>query len=240
MEKLHLVPVIHLENGSAVINNQITGEKLFTDPVDLAVELDELGFDELLLVDDSGEKDGVFTAYDLAYEIAGYTSIEIIAKGGLRTFESVAKVYETGIARAMLSSLPILDPETMVQLIDAFGSNSLLVNIDLLDDSVVYKNKTEISEMPIEQIIELYSSMGIDRFSIHSYGENNTKMSPDLSFFEKVSYTYPRNRIYAGEGIDTADDFLAFENAGLTGMYLGDEFYTNADLFKGMKKYVFD
>jgi len=240
MEKLHLIPVIHLENGNAVINDRSTDEKLFTDPVDLAVELDELGFDELLVVDDTGEEDGEFTAYDLVYEMAGYTSFEIIAKGGLRSFEAVAKLFETGVSRAMLTSLPILDPEKIMQLIDAFGSNSILINIDLLDDTVVYKNKKEPSEMPIEQIIELYSSFGIDRFSVHSYNENNIKEKPILEFFEKVSYTYPRKSIYAGEGLDNAEEFLDFENARLKGMYLGDEFYTNAALFKGMKKYAFE
>jgi len=40
MEKMHLVPVIHLVDGQALIENKKTGEKLLTDPVDFAVELD--------------------------------------------------------------------------------------------------------------------------------------------------------------------------------------------------------
>ena len=69
----------------------------------------------MLLIDDSGDEKGEFSAYDLAFEIADYTSFEITAKGGFRTFDSIANVFETGIARVMLTSLSIMDPEKIVQ-----------------------------------------------------------------------------------------------------------------------------
>jgi phosphoribosylformimino-5-aminoimidazole carboxamide ribotide isomerase len=240
MEKLHLVPVIHLEKGNAFIIDRKSGEKIFTDPVDLAVELNEIGFDELLLIDNTGEEKGEFSAYDLAYEIADYTSFEITAKGGLRSFDSIAKIFEIGIARAMLTSLSIMDPEKIVQLVDAYGSNSFIIGMDLLEDALVYKRKKESSDMPIEQIIELYSSMGIDRFTISQFDSTFQKTSPDLSFYTRVMDIYPRIRLYAGEGIADVSQFLEFENIGLKGMFLGDEFYTNEDLFKGLKKYLFE
>ena len=48
---------------------------------------------------------------------------------------------------------------------------------------------------------------------------------------------FPRVGLYAGEGLDKADRFLDFENIGLRGMFLGDEFYTDEALFRGMKEY---
>lgn len=238
MDKLHLVPVIHLENGQAIIEDKSSGEKLFTDPVDLAVELDELGFDELLIVDDEGEKKGEFSAYDLLYEIAGFTNYEIIAKGGLRTINSVEKIFEAGAARAMLTTLSILNPEMMNQLVDVYGSNSFVIGMDLMGDSLVYNHKKDKSEMEIEQIINLYSSLGIDRYSLSILNDLGVKTNPDPAFFDRVISAYPRIRLYAGEGIDNTEQFLEFENAGIKGLFLGDEFYTNSDLFKEMKKYM--
>lgn len=238
MEKLHLVPVIHLEDGQAIIENKESGERLLTDPVDLAVELDELGFDELLLIDNDGEEKGEFSAYDLLYEMAGLTSFEIIAKGGLRSFEAISKTFEAGAARCMLNSLSISDPEKLTQLIDAYGSNSFIVEMDLMNDTLVYNNKKDSSDKILEEIIGLYSALGVDRFTLQNFDDLGEKLSPDPSFYDKVISMYPRIRLYAGEGIDNTKEFLEFENAGLKGMYLGDEFYTNADLFTGMKKYL--
>ena len=240
MDKLHLVPVIHLEDGHAIIEDKTSGEKLFTDPVDLAVELDELGFDELLLIDDDSDKKGEFTSFDLLYEIADLTQYEITIKGGLRSFESIARTFELGAARVMSTSLSILDPEMLTQLIDAYGSNSFIIGMDLMGDSLVYNHHKDKSEMMIEHVIDLYSAMGVDRFNIQSLSDVGKKLNPDPTFLDKVITAYPRIRLYAGEGLDNTDQFLEFENAGVKGMFLGDEFYTNEALFKGLKKYMID
>jgi len=237
MDKLHLVPVIHLEEGQAIIENKKNGERFFTDPVDLAVELSELGFDELLIIDDDGDKKGNFTAFELLYEIAELTDIELIVKGGFRNFDSISKAFDAGASRILLTSLSIENPEVITQLIDAYGSNSFIIGMELMNDSLVYHHHKDQSEMPIETVISLYNSLGIDRFSLQTLNDLGQKLSPDVAFLDNVISVFPRIRLYAGEGLDNADDFLDFENTGLSGMFLGDEFYTDESLFKGMKEY---
>lgn len=238
MEKLHLVPVIHLVEGQALIENKKTGEKLLTDPVDLAVELDELDFDELLLIDDEGDAKGEFSAYDLLYEMEGYTQFEIIAKGGLRDFDAIGKAFEAGASRVHLTSLSISDPEKITQMIDAYGSNSFIIGMDLKNDALVYKNKQEESDVAIEHIIDMYSALGIDRYSLRMIDDIGKYLNPDPSFLDNIVSAYPRIRLYAGEGLDNTSQFKEFEQAGIKGMFLGDDFYTNEDLFRGLKKYL--
>ena len=238
MEKLHLVPIIHLVEGHALIENKVTGEKLFTDPVDLAVELDELHFDELLLVDDEGDAKGEFSAYDLLYEMAGYTQFEIIAKGGLRSFEAIDKAFEAGAARVHLTSLSISDPEKIVQMIDAYGSNSFIIGMDLKEDALVYNNKQEKSDSAIEHIIDMFNALGVDRYSLQLINDIGKAQQPDPLFLDKIVSAYPRIRLYAGEGLNNTSQFEEFEQAGIKGMFLGDDFYTNEDLFRGLKEYL--
>jgi phosphoribosylformimino-5-aminoimidazole carboxamide ribonucleotide (ProFAR) isomerase len=237
MDKLHLVPVIHLEEGQALIENKKKGERFFTDPVDLAVELDELGFDEILIIDDDGDKKGEFTAFELLYEIAEYTQIELIVKGGFRNFDSISKAFDAGASRVMLTSMSIEDPEMLTQLIDAYGSNSFIIAMELMGDSLVYHHHKDKSEMLIESVISLYKGLGIDRFSIQLLDDLGRKLNPDLDFLDKVMAVFPRIRLYAGEGLNKASLFQEFENIGLSGMFLGDEFYTDEALFRGMKEY---
>jgi len=240
MEKMHLVPVIHLVDGQALIENKKTGEKLLTDPVDLAVELDELNFDELLLIDDNGEAKGEFSAFDLLYEIEGYTQFEIIVKGGLREFDSIGKAFEAGASRVHLTSLSISNPELITQLIDAYGSNSFIIGMDLKEDSLVYKNKQEKSEVAIEHIIDMFSALGIDRYSLQMINDIGKYLNPDPVFLDKIVSAYPRIRLYAGEGLDNTTQFEEFEHAGLKGMFLGDDFYTNEELFRGLNEYLIE
>ena len=85
MSKLQLVPEIYISDGFARIVNRQTGEKTLTDAVDLAVELEEIGFNELLLFDIDGTQKGEFTSNEILNEIAALTSFEIIVGGGIRT-----------------------------------------------------------------------------------------------------------------------------------------------------------
>lgn len=240
MEKLHLVPVIHLVDGNALIENKSTGEKLFTDPVDLAVELDELNFDEVLLIDDDGDSKGQFSAYDLLYEMEGYTQFEIIAKGGLRDFDSIGKAFEAGASRVHLTSLSISDPEKITQMIDAYGSNSFIIGMDLQNEALVYKNKQEKSDVAIEHIIDMFTALGVDRYSLRMVDDIGKYLTPDAAFLDNIISAYPRIRLYAGEGLDNTSQFEEFEKSGIKGMFLGDEFYTNEDLFRGLKNYLIE
>ena len=240
MEKLHLVPVIHLVEGQALIENKSTGEKFFTDPVDLAVELDELNFDELLLIDNDGDSTGKFSSFDLLYEIEGYTQGEIIVKGGLRDFDGIGKAFEAGASRVHLTSLSISNPEMVTQLIDVYGSNSFIIGMDLKEDALFYNNKQEKSDVAIEHIIDMFSALGIDRYSLRMINDIGKYLIPDPLFLDKIVSAYPRIRLYAGEGLDNASQFEEFEHAGIKGMFLGDAFYTDEDLFRGLKKYLIE
>lgn len=238
MEKLQLIPVIHIENGQALIEDQIKGERFYTDPVDLAVELDELGFDEVLIVDDDGDKKGEFSIFELIYEIAGYTQFQIIVKGGIRSFASIERAFEVGASRVMLSTLPITDAELVSQMIDVYGSNSLIIAMEIKNGELVYENKQNISELHIEHIIDMFTALGMDFFSIQILNDLGRKQNLESDFFDKVMDHFPRIRLYGGEGLNNSDQFESLEKAGLKGAFLGDEFYTNETLFAGLRKYL--
>ena len=70
MNKLHLVPSIYLSDNKARIVHPITNEVNLADPVDLAVELEEIGFDELVLIDIDGANTGQFNSFDVLNDIA--------------------------------------------------------------------------------------------------------------------------------------------------------------------------
>jgi len=92
--------------------------------------------------------------------------------------------------------------------------------------------------MPLEQLIGFYADCGIDRFIIQSVDSSGSKIHPDADFFDNVKSAFPRIRLYAGDGIDDPGKFEKFDKIGLAGMIIGDEFYTSADLFQGLRSYL--
>jgi phosphoribosylformimino-5-aminoimidazole carboxamide ribotide isomerase len=239
MDKLHLVPTIMLTGGFARIIDPVSLESNFTDPVDLAVELEEIGFDELLIVDIDGAISGKYNSIEILEEIVSYTQFEIIAGGGIRDESTAEKIFNAGASRVLLNTMPVNDPEKMQNLIDFYGNNSFVIGIDINESGIVLEGRKTQHEINLEQLIDSYTEAGIDRFILQPVDESGNKIPPEEAFFEKMMSVFPRIRLYAGEGIKNTDQFDAFEKIGLQGMIIGDEFFTSGALFNELRKYMF-
>ena len=240
MNKLHLVPSIFLMDGKARIVHPITNDINLTDPVDLAVELEEIGFDELLLIDIDGAKTGQFNSTDILNEIASLTQLEILAGGGIRDEITVEKVFNAGASRVLLNTIPTSDQEMMLRLIDVYGNNSFVIGIDLKESAIVVEGRTKPDNISIEELIGFYSEVGIDRYILQTIDNDGNKIPPDPVFYENVKSVFYQSRLYVGEGIDNYLQFEQFEEYGIDGLIIGDEFYTNEELFRGLKRYMFE
>jgi phosphoribosylformimino-5-aminoimidazole carboxamide ribotide isomerase len=239
MDKLHLVPAIILSGGFARIINPISLEESSADPVDLAVELEEIGFDELLIIDVDGALSGNFNSIEILEEIVSLTDFDILAGGGIRDEASVEKIFSAGASRVLLNTMPVNDQEKTLNIIDIYGNNSFVIGIDINESGIVLEGRKTQHEINLEQLIGFYTDLGIDRFIIQTIDASGIKITPEEAFFEKVLSVFPRIRLYAGEGINNTDQFVDFEKIGLSGMIIGDEFYTSETLFKDLRKYMY-
>lgn len=240
MNKLHMVPSIFLLDGKARIVHPITNVMNLSDPVELAVELEEIGFDELLLIDIDGAKTGQFNSIDILDEIASLTQFEILTGGGIRDEIAVKKVFNAGASRVLLNTLPTNDREMMLGLVDIYGNNSFVIGIDLYESGVVVEGRSKAIDISIEELIGFYSEVGIDRYILQAIDNNGNKIPPDPVFYENVKSVFYQSRLYVGEGIDNYLQFEQFEEYGIDGLIIGDEFYTNEELFRGLKRYMFE
>ena len=240
MNKLHLVPSIFLSDGKARIVDPVLNQINLSDPVDLAVELEDVGFDELLLIDIDGAITGQFNSFDILNEIASLTKFEILTGGGIREQATVEKVFNAGGSRVLLNTLPTNDRERMVGLLDAYGNNSFVIGIDLNESGIIVEGRTKQDSISIEELIGFYSEVGIGRFILQTLDNDGNKVPPDLVLFENVKSVFHQVRFYSGEGIDNYLQFEQFEESGIDGLVIGDEFYTNEELFKGLKRYMFE
>ena len=240
MNKLHLVPSIFLSDGKARIVDPVLNQINLSDPVDLAVELEDVGFDELLLIDIDGAITGQFNSFDILNEIASLTKFEILTGGGIREQATVEKVFNAGGSRVLLNTLPTNDRERMVGLLDAYGNNSFVIGIDLNESGIIVEGRTKQDSISIEQLIGFYSEVGISRFILQTLDNDGNKVPPDPVLFENVKSVFHQVRLYSGEGIDNYLQFEQFEESGIDGLVIGDEFYTNEELFKGLKRYMFE
>ena len=193
MDKLHLVPAIYLSDGFARIVDPNSKEVNFTDPVDLAVELEEIGFDELLLVDIDGALSGNFKAFEVLDEIGNYTQLDILTGGGVRDEATVERLFSTGTARVLLNTLPVIDQEKMLRLIDMYGNNSFVIGVDINERGIVVEGSKKQDEIALERLIGFYSEIGIDLFILETVGNDGIKQRLKYYFMKMYCLFSPES-----------------------------------------------
>lgn len=101
------------------------------DPVELARKYYEQGADEITFLDVTATVDNRSTTYDVVQATAEQVFIPLTVGGGVRTTEDVAKLQGHGADKVGVNSAAIARPELLSAIADRFGSQALVLSLDL-------------------------------------------------------------------------------------------------------------
>ena len=131
MLRPRIIPALLLESGRLVKTRQFSQPTYLGDPLNAARIFSELYADELLVLDISATANGREPDYDLVEKVASETQMPVCYGGGISTSEIASKVLRTGVEKVSLSSAALVEPEIVSELADKFGSQSVVVTIDV-------------------------------------------------------------------------------------------------------------
>ena len=101
------------------------------DPVELSRSYVEQGADELVFLDITATLETRGTLLELVTRIAEVVNIPFTVGGGVRTVEDVSQLLQAGADKVAVNSAAIGRPELVRELADAFGSQCVVVAIDI-------------------------------------------------------------------------------------------------------------
>ncbi len=121
--KVKIIPCVTLEN-----------------PVAEAKFYNDTGADAVAFFDSKASREGLEKNIPVIKEIAREVDIPIIACGGVRRLEDVKKLLYAGASKVCMKSAPLDDISIVKEASDRFGSDRIIVTIDLTDceDPVTY------------------------------------------------------------------------------------------------------
>ena len=92
---------------------------------------------EAHLVDLDGARAREPRQHELFIALARMTSLALQVAGGFRTIDQVRRILDAGVARVVIGSLAIDDPDAFARMIDAFGPDRLTLALDVrIEDGV--------------------------------------------------------------------------------------------------------
>lgn len=100
------------------------------DPIVALQNFNELGVDELIVLDIEATKRKRMVAIEMVQKIASEAKMPFMIGGGIRTLNAIAQVLQAGASRVVISSMAIKDTDFIKEAVAKFGSDKIVVCID--------------------------------------------------------------------------------------------------------------
>ena len=226
---MQLIPAIDLMNGKIVrlTRGEAATAKFyeteFGTPVEAAKRWRDEGAGKLHIID----LDAAFALgnnHSVIAEVAKNVKLPIQVGGGIRSYETAEKLFETGITQVILGALAFGDPSVIGKIQKKFGFDSVIVALDNKEGFVMVEGWKTATAMTVEDALEKYSALGVRRFLITSIAQDGMLTGPDLQTLSQATL-FPNAKIIAAGGIGSIGDLAALKEIGVEGAVIGKALY---------------
>ncbi|MBU1862571.1 MAG: 1-(5-phosphoribosyl)-5-[(5-phosphoribosylamino)methylideneamino]imidazole-4-carboxamide isomerase [Candidatus Omnitrophica bacterium] len=224
-----LIPAIDIRNGNVVRLHQGNYEKetvYSSDPVAMAQQWVDEGAKMLHVVDLDGAREGLPYNIKAIENITRAVSIPIELGGGLRTVKSVRTVLDDGVRRAVIGT-KALDETLIKRLIEEFGSEQIVVGIDVVHGTVKTDGWLQSSGLSIEAVCDRIINCGVLHVIFTDIVRDGTLKGPNIESLKRV-LSFKELKVVASGGIGSLDDIrtiVSLRAPNLFGIIIGKALY---------------
>jgi len=226
---VQLIPAIDLMNGKIVRLSRGEArtakfyEIEFGTPVEAAKRWRDEGAGKLHIID----LDAAFgTGNNLSViaQVAQNIKLPVQVGGGIRSYETTEKLFQTRITQVILGALAFSDPSAIGKIQKKFGLDSVIVALDNKEGLIMVEGWKTATAMTVDEALEKYTAMGVRHFLITSIAKDGMLNGPDLQTLSQATQ-YPNAKIIAAGGIGSIGDLAALKDIGVEGAVIGKALY---------------
>ena len=213
MTPFNLYPAIDLKDGACV--RLIRGEmdkatEFNADPGDQAAKFAKMGFNRLHVVDLNGAFDGRATNADAVQAILKNTDVPVQLGGGIRTRADIDRWLEAGIARVILGTVALRDPDLVKAAARALPGK-IVVGIDAINGMVAVEGWAETSDMAATELAKAFEGCGVAAIVATDIGRDGLKTGVNVDFTGELADTVSIPVIASG-GVKAVSDITALRS----------------------------
>lgn len=226
-------PAIDLRGGRCVrlLQGRPDAETVYSDdPIAVAQRWEDEGARWLHVVN----LDGAF-GHDspnpaMVRRIVQAVDVPVQFGGGLRSFEDIEEALDWGVARVILGTVAVRDPDVVTLAVQKFGAESIGLGIDAREGRVATHGWQEVSEVEAVDLALEMLMRGIQRVAYTDITRDGMMIGVNLSAVAEMAR---RTGLYviASGGVSSLDDvrrLKALEPLGIEGVIIGKALYSGA------------
>ena len=131
MLRTRVIPTLLLRDGSLVKTRRFGRFTYVGDPCNTVRIFNELEVDELTFLDITATREGRSPNLTLLADIANECFMPLGYGGGIRSIDDARAVLKIGFEKVIINSYALDNPALIAQLADHFGSQAVIVSIDV-------------------------------------------------------------------------------------------------------------
>ncbi len=215
--KSRVIVCLDVANGRVVKGVNFKGLKDMGDPVELAINYQEQGADEIMFLDIKATLENRKNALDTVTNVAKNLSIPFTVGGGLNSYGDVVAFLDAGADKVALNTAAVKTPDLIDQIAIGFGSQCLVVAIDVNQVNEQYQvfingGHTPTHKDPFKWISEV-EQRGAGEILLTAMHKDGTGEGFDNDLMAKVCQK-SSIQIIASGGASNAQDFVDTFKAG--------------------------
>jgi cyclase len=126
-----IIPCLDVRDGKLTKGIKFKGNVDIGDPVEVAREYYEQGADEIVFYDITASSEGRDIMIDVVKRVAQTIFIPFSVGGGIRNLEDMRRVILAGAEKVSVNSAAVNEPEIIAQGAKAFGSQCIVLGMDV-------------------------------------------------------------------------------------------------------------
>ncbi|MBQ8922005.1 MAG: 1-(5-phosphoribosyl)-5-[Oscillospiraceae bacterium] len=224
-----IFPAIDIIGGQCVRlvqGDYATAAKVAENPLETAKKFEAAGAQWIHMVDLDGAKAGYPVNTEIYRQIAEQTHLKVEVGGGIRTLDTIKAYLELGIARVILGSAALKNPQLVADAIREFGSEKIVVGIDAKNEMVATEGWLETSNVYYLDLAAEMIRIGVRTIIFTDISKDGTLSGVSTAQLKKLAEaTAGQCNIVASGGVHTIDDIVICRDLGLYGTIAGKSLY---------------
>jgi phosphoribosylformimino-5-aminoimidazole carboxamide ribotide isomerase len=232
---LELIPAIDLKEGRCVrlFKGDFDAETVYSNtPVDVLLRYHALGAQRVHVVDLDGARDGNQPNQAIIAEMAKRGIVKLQVGGGLRTFDRVRALLDSGVERAVVGSLAVTSPDEVIEWMARVDPTHIVLAFDVrIDESgsplLTTHGWQRTSATSLWAAVERYSKHGLTHVLCTDISRDGAMTGPNVELYAQAVRRFPQVQWQASGGVARAGDLEALRACGVAAVISGKAMLEN-------------
>lgn len=237
MRKIELIPAIDIIDGQCVrlTKGDYDTKRVYGNPVDMALQFQELGFSRLHVVDLDGAKSRHVVNDGVLRDICRLTNLVVDFGGGVKTEDDLRRVFDAGAAMVTVGSIAITHPEVYLAWMERYGAEHLILGADVRNGRVSINGWKEDSDVALTDFLTQYMQAGNRNVLCTEISRDGMLQGPAIDLYREIMQAHPTCHLIASGGVSSIEDIDALDQAGIPAVVFGKAIYEGRIDLKELK-----